>query len=400
MVNVRPEPYEVHIAPFEGPMDLLLYLVQKNELDPKDISLAQIADQYLAWLKNFAEADLSEAGDFLVMAARLMAMKVRELLPKDQQSEMELMEFDQDREKLIQQMLEYQRYKDVASRLSNMEESHIGTFYRGRLERARSEEESLADAGIWQLYKAFRRSLQVQGRENIHTIELDDVTIEDRQQHVMNFLHRNGRALLEDLLGRDTRPLVLVVTFMALMEMVKTEDVLLRQSETKGALWIYRRKSNQGFSEEMSVDTFIPSLDHELQPGVVDAVRKRNAELASQTTVTLDAVMREVINQVQQGKTISDQDLIAMLDGKVALESEEPKVEDAAPDSTAVAVPVESVVAEPTASDAVVAENVIVDMEDPNSVDEEQPRDDMTSSSPLSQESVDPINETPNDDIG
>ena len=326
-MNQRPEPYEVHIAPFEGPMDLLLYLVQKNELDPKDISLAQIADQYLEWLKKFAETDLSEAGEFLVMAARLMAMKVRELLPKDQQSELEQMEFDQDREKLIQQMLEYQRYKDVASRLQELETKNAGAFYRGRLERARSEEESLADAGIWQLYKAFRRSLQLQGRENVHTIELDDVTIEDRQQHIMNFLHRNGRALFEDLLGLDTRPLVSVVTFMALMEMVKTEDVLLRQSETKGAMWIYRRKGNNAFADEMSADAFIPSVDAPVQGGLVEAVRKRNAELASQSSITLDAVMREVMAWVQDGKIVSEQDLANMLDGKVDMAVEEIKME-------------------------------------------------------------------------
>jgi len=338
MANVRPDPYEVHIAPFEGPMDLLLYLVQKNELDPKDISLAQIADQYLAWLKDFAETDLSEAGEFLVMAARLMAMKVRELLPKDQQSELEQMEFDQDREKLIKQMLEYQRYKDVATNLQTMETKHAGTFYRGRLERARSEEESLADAGIWQLYKAFRRSLQLQSRENIHTIELDDVTIEDRQQHIMNFLHRNGRALFEDLLGLDTRPLVSVVTFMALMEMVKTEDVILRQSETKGAIWVYRRKSNASFADEMSADAFIPSADSQVQPGLVDAVRKRNAELASQSSVTLDAVMREVMSWVTEGKLVTEQDLTSMLDGTVKVD-------------------VDAVVAEPAAAIEIVPES-------------------------------------------
>ncbi len=304
-------------------MNLLLYLVQKNELDPKDISLAQIADQYLEWLKDYAETDLSDAGEFLVMAARLMALKVRELLPKDQQSELELMEFDQDREKLIQQMLEYQRYKDVASRLQTKEGEHIGTFYRGRLERARSEEESLADAGIWQLYQAFHKSLKVRGRESVHTIELDDVTIEDRQQHAMNYLHRHGRALFEDLLGRDTRPLVSVVTFMALMEMVKTEDIILRQSETKGAMWIYRRKGNTAFGDEMSADTFIPSADSDLKGGVVDAVRKRNAEIRSQTTVSLDSVMRNVMDLVQGGKAVTDQDLLAMLEGTLATEVEE-----------------------------------------------------------------------------
>ena len=314
--------YEVHIAPFEGPMDLLLYLVQKNELDPKDISLSQIADQYLEWLKDFAETDLSEAGEFLVMAARLMALKVRELLPKDQQSELELMEFDQDREKLIQQMLEYQRYKDVATRLQLLEASNAGAFYRGRLERARSDEEALADAGIWQLYKAFRRSLQVQVRESVHSIELDDVTIEDRQQHIMNFLHRNGRGLFEDLLGRDTRPLVTVVTFMALMEMIKTEDVVVRQSEPKGAMYVYRRKANAAHAEAMAVDVTIPSPDPDVKEGLVDALRTRQAVLASQTLASLDSVMREALSRVGQGIAVTEQDLLAMLEGKVQVPAE------------------------------------------------------------------------------
>ncbi len=317
--------YEVHIAPFDGPMDLLLYLVQKNELDPKDISLAQIADQYAAWISKVAMADLSEAGEFLVMAARLMALKVRELLPKDQQSDVDMLEFDQDREKLIQQMLEYQRFKEVASHLQGLEGEQVGAFYRGRMERSRSDGETLADAGIWQLFKAFKKSLQDQTRNKpTHTIELDDVTIEDRQQHIVNYLHRNGRGLFEEVLGRDTRPLVMVVTFMALMEMVKTEDIILRQSETHGALWVYRRKNNQNFAEEMAQDSFLSSTDVQLQQGVVEAVRLRNAELAAQTTVSLDAIMREVQRRVASGQAVEERDLLAMLEGTLATWEEEP----------------------------------------------------------------------------
>ena len=81
-----PESYEVHIGAFDGPMDLLLYLVQQSEVSPADISIAEITDQYLEWMKDITRADLSQAGDFLLMASRLMAMKVRELLPKDQVS--------------------------------------------------------------------------------------------------------------------------------------------------------------------------------------------------------------------------------------------------------------------------------------------------------------------------
>lgn len=336
-MNGPSESYEVHIGAFEGPMDLLLYLVQKNELAPKDISLAQIADQYLKWLNSVPDMDLSDAGEFLVMAARLMALKVRELLPKDQQSEVELMEFDQDRERLIAQMLEYQQFKQIAGTLQSKESENLGAFYRGRIERARTEDESLAEVGIWQLFKAFQKSLVEQGREPTHFIELDDVTIEDRQQHISNYLVRNGRALFEDLMGRDTRPLVSVVTFMAIMEMVKTEDVVLRQSEPKGAMWIYRRKNNTSFADEMAREALFHSSDPQLAPGLVEVLRAREARKAEQSQVSLDAVMRSVLAKVQSGEQVTDQVLQDLLEGKaetseVSIEIEKP-VSDPGSDS-------------------------------------------------------------------
>src|SRR5574344_2903317 len=108
MVISEKEDYEVRIGAFEGPMDLLLYLVQKNEVNPGEISIAEITDQYLTWIKDLAQADLSAAGDFLLMASRLMALKVRELLPKEEQSPEELLEQDFEHDELIRQMMEYQ----------------------------------------------------------------------------------------------------------------------------------------------------------------------------------------------------------------------------------------------------------------------------------------------------
>ena len=226
-----PESYEVHIGAFEGPMDLLLYLVQQSEVKPADISIAEITDQYLEWMKDISKADLSQAGDFLLMASRLMAMKVRELLPKDQRTEQDEAEIDLSRDELIKQMLEYQRYKQVAKELQGMENDNFGSCYRGRMEKTESEEDTLADANIWQLFRAYQKMLKTRNSESVHHIELDDVTIEDRQQFISNTLHREGRVLFEDLLGRDPLPIVTVVTFMALMEMIKTDEVVFRQSE-------------------------------------------------------------------------------------------------------------------------------------------------------------------------
>ncbi|MFA6623679.1 MAG: segregation/condensation protein A, partial [Fibrobacteraceae bacterium] len=206
------ESYEVHIGAFEGPLDLLLYLVQKNEVAPKDISISEITDQYLAWIKDLSKADLSAAGDFLLMASRLMALKVRELLPKEEQSPEDLLEQDFEHDELIRQMMEYARYKQVAKELQEKETVNFGAFYRGRLEKTQSDDDTLADANVWQLFRAFQKSLKSRGHETVHHVELDYVTIEDRQQFISNYLARNGRALFEDLLGDDPHPMLAVVT--------------------------------------------------------------------------------------------------------------------------------------------------------------------------------------------
>lgn len=319
MIISEKEDYEVRIGAFEGPMDLLLYLVQKNEVNPGEISIAEITDQYLAWIKDLAQADLSAAGDFLLMASRLMALKVRELLPKEAQSEEELLEFSEDREQLLREMLEYQRYKQVAKELQEKELENFGTFYRGRLEKSTNEEETLADANIWQLFRAYQKSLKARNAETIHHIELDYVTIEDRQQVISNYLSAHGRALFEDLLGRDQHPIVAAVTFMALMEMIKTDEVVFRQSEPFGPIWLYRKKNNNDYADEMSNETVILSKDPEFKQGLIDALRERESSLAQNKAASIDAVMREAVLWASQGKSIQEEDLLAMLEGRISL---------------------------------------------------------------------------------
>jgi len=327
MIISEKEDYEVRIGAFEGPMDLLLYLVQKNEVNPGEISIAEITDQYLSWIKDLAQADLSAAGDFLLMASRLMALKVRELLPKEAQSEEELLEFSEDREQLLREMLEYQRYKQVAKELQEKEVENFGTFYRGRLEKSHNEEEILADANIWQLFRAYQKSLKARNAESIHHIELDYVTIEDRQQVISNYLSAHGRALFEDLLGRDQHPIVAAVTFMALMEMIKTDEVVFRQGEPFGPIWLYRKKNNNDYADEMANETVILSKDPEFKPGLIDVLRERESSLAQNKAASIDAVMREAVLWAAQGKSIQEEDLLAMLEGRISLTETAPLIE-------------------------------------------------------------------------
>lgn len=314
-----PEEYKVHIGAFDGPMDLLLYVVQKNEVRPEAISIAEIADQYFAWMKDLSQADLSAAGDFLLMASRLMELKVRELLPRDEQSPEEEQEFDADREAFIKQIYEYQRYKQVARELQEMEGENYGVFYRGRPEKLFSDEETLADANIWQLFRAYQKSLRTGTIEHIHHIELDYVTIEDRQQAISNYLAIHGRALFDELLGNDPHPILATVTFMALMEMIKTDEVVFRQGEPLGPIWIYRKKNNSEYADEMAMETYYQSPDPEFKEGLLEILRNRESLQANQKAATIDAVMREAVLWATSGRTVHDDDIMAMLEGRMEI---------------------------------------------------------------------------------
>ena len=311
------EEYEVRIGAFNGPMDLLVYLVQKKEVPLEQISIAEIADQFLKWVNEYEGTDLSKAGDFLYMASRLMALKVQELLPAEQRDpEMEA-EYNEDREQLMKEMLEYQRFKQVASGLQEMEGENFGTYSRGRLEKTQTDEETLADANIWQLFRAYQKSLKTKISETIHHIELDYVTIQDRQQAINNYLSVNGRALFEDLLDNDSHPIVAAVTFMAMLEMIKTDEIVFRQSELFGPIWIYRKKNNADYAEEMAHETVFFSKDPDVKPGLVEAIRNQAlARSKEQSVGDLAAVMREAVLWTSRGRNVTEDDLTAMLEGR------------------------------------------------------------------------------------
>ena len=309
--------YEVKIGSFNGPMDLLVYLVQKKEMTLDQIPIAEIADDFLKWVNEYSETDLSKAGDFLFMASRLMALKVQELLPAEERDPGTIEEYNEDREQLMKEMLEYQRFKQVAGGLQEMEAKNFGTYSRGRLEKTQSDDDTLADANIWQLFRAYQKSLKTKISETIHHIELDYVTIQDRQQAINNFLNVHGRALFEDLLDNDSHPIVAAVTFMAMLEMIKTDDIVFRQSELFGPIWIYRKKNNPEYADEMAHETVFFSKDPEVKSGLVDTIRSQAIARSKEKSVgDLAATMREAVLWTERGRNVTDEDLNAMLEGR------------------------------------------------------------------------------------
>lgn len=406
MIDVEEqEEYEVRIGAFNGPMDLLVYLVQKKEVPLEQISIAEIADQFLTWVNEYEGTDLSKAGDFLYMASRLMALKVQELLPAEQRDpEMEA-EYNEDREQLMKEMLEYQRFKQVASGLQEMEGENFGTYSRGRLEKTQTDEETLADANIWQLFRAYQKSLKTKISETVHHIELDYVTIQDRQQAINNYLAVNGRALFEDLLDNDSHPIVAAVTFMAMLEMIKTDEIVFRQSELFGPIWIYRKKNNADYAEEMAHETVFFSKDPEVKPGLVEAIRNQAiARSKEQSVGDLAAVMREAVLWTERGRNVSEDDLNAMLEGREDLSevqenpfAEMMKEDDAAENAQA---PADGVQAKGTQAPA---ENAPVESVTPAegtaSVVESAPETSAPTTETVAEETSAPVEETPVEEI-
>jgi chromatin segregation and condensation protein Rec8/ScpA/Scc1 (kleisin family) len=304
--------YEVRLPVFEGPLDLLLYLVEKNELDLKTISIAAVTDQYLAYLEELRKTDLGDAGEFLVMAARLMRLKARELLPAVEKDELEEMEYQLDRQALIAQMLEYQKFKEAARVLRTVEERHFGAFPRGRPERPEgSSREGLAEAdseaGIYDLLSAFRSVVSQRPSIPVHEVEIDDVTIEDRMQHVETELLESGSRLFDDLFATDPRRIAKVVTFMAVLELCKLDRIGLRQNHALGAIWVYARDAAPPGNDETRVDP-LPEFKPGLVDWVQDQIRRRSARTA------LDEVLLQLERELRaEGSETPPADALAPL---------------------------------------------------------------------------------------
>ncbi len=240
--------YGVKLDVFEGPLDLLLFLIRKDEIDIYDIPIADVTRQFLEFVEMMQTLHLESAGDFLVMAATLMKIKSRMLLPADPDAD----EVEEDpREELVRRLLEYQQFKEVANWLEDKQDSHRDSFYRGAAldtgEVDAPETDPLAASGsvsLFDLMAAFRSALLAAPKADYHEIHQLEVTTEERMEDVRNILEESHRVQFSDLVAGLPR-IVLIVTFIALLELIKTGRAIARQSGSEGEIWVYRRDEDQ-----------------------------------------------------------------------------------------------------------------------------------------------------------
>jgi segregation and condensation protein A len=235
--------YKVKFEVFEGPLDLLLYLIKKEEVDIYEVNLTRLATQFIEYIETMRMLDLEIAGEFLVMAATLMYIKSRELLPVDQQAQVEGEDEGEDpRWELIRQLVEYKKFKDAAAQLQVLEARQEDVFPRapGKLE-FEVESPARPEASIFDLVNAVNVVLKRFGqREDLRDIFEDKWTVSEKIEYLMRVLSERPSVRFSELFEGVTSRSEVVVTFLALLELIRLRQLTATQPEPFGEIAISR----------------------------------------------------------------------------------------------------------------------------------------------------------------
>jgi len=227
--------YRIKLDIFEGPLDLLLHLVKKNEVELSDIPVATITDQYLAYLGLLQQLDLDVAGEYLVMAATLLHLKSRLLLPEEETSEEE--EGEDPRAELARQLLEYQRFKEAAEMLNRRDLLDRDVFARAPLpDETDPEPDIVYDVSLGDLLDALQDVLKRAAPEVVHEVILEQVSLREQLCFVLDMLRERTAVVFTDLFPSGVGRLQILVTFLAVLELVRTRMVQIHQEEHFGPI--------------------------------------------------------------------------------------------------------------------------------------------------------------------
>jgi len=228
----------VALPAFTGPLDLLLHLIQRDEVEITDIPIARITREYLDTLELMRELDLEVAGEFLVMAATLMRIKVRMLLPPAIADEEE----EDPREGLVRQLLEYRRFKEASREFESLETERRLLFDRGAPAQLEDPQDGeLQPVSLFRLLDALKNVLQRQVPPIVHTITAEPISLEEAIAVIRGQLKRGKRALFEEVLSGFVSRLEKITAFLGLLELLKQEQITVSQEELFGPIWIVWR---------------------------------------------------------------------------------------------------------------------------------------------------------------
>lgn len=237
-------PYQVALDAFHGPLDLLLYLVKRNEVDVLDIPIAPIAEQFHQYLMLMQSLDVEVAGDFLVMAATLMEIKSKQLLPRQEEEKAD--DEPDPRRELVKQLIEYRKFKDAAASLEDRAEDQ-----QARLPREAPDEAGPADGTIpirrvelWDLVSAFGRLMRETLALQTRSIIVDETPMHIYQAQIRRRLEEEGRLSFIELFTPPFYRARLIGLFLAILELIKGRELLLDQPEPFGEIWLSLHEEN------------------------------------------------------------------------------------------------------------------------------------------------------------
>lgn len=239
--------YTIKLPQFEGPFDLLLFFIERDELDINDIPISKVTDDFLAYIRTMESMDIDLASEFVLVAATLCRIKAKMLIPRKPVDE-EGNEIDP-REELVNRLLEYKRYKSVLDEMRTLEESRSLKNYRGNAAQELQQiatkalvDVELESVTLYKLLRAFERVMQrmedAQKRATVHQIAQFSYSIEEQQEFILNTVFQKERASFSDIFSACSTRIHAIVTFLALLEMLNRQHIRLIGGEGVNNFWL------------------------------------------------------------------------------------------------------------------------------------------------------------------
>ena len=240
MIKIK---YEVILESFEGPLDLLYHLIEKEKVDIYDIPISKITDQYIEHINAMKEFDLEVTSEFLIMASTLIEIKSKMLLPKVKKEEIEDEDGLDPREELVRKLIEYKKYKEASLELKAREDTYKKIYYKAREEIEYYEEELDLEgvdlSTLMELYEnILEKGLDLPKDTEFEEIKRDEITIEESIRDVLYTLNLKKKIKFQDLFEANSTKAVIVTTFLAILELIKQKSISIKQENNFSEIYV------------------------------------------------------------------------------------------------------------------------------------------------------------------
>ena len=225
--------FNIKLENFEGPLDLLLYFIKRDKIDIYDIPITQITNEYISVIDEAKSLDVSIAGEFLFMASLLLRIKTQMLLPR--QVDEESLDIDDPRIDLVAQLLEYKKYKNIANKLKNLHFENKDTFFRSSTKVVYDQSPDISDflqeVTLYEISKIFKEAIENAPTQDSFEIYRETVSLKDQKEFILQELKTNKISSLKKLVKKLETKIEIIVTFLALLEMIKQSEIICLQKE-------------------------------------------------------------------------------------------------------------------------------------------------------------------------